>query len=67
MKGKNHEHTESRETFIKGGLVSIFADTTDEYRLFRFGPFFHKLKLSETESRWKSQNVVTSDCIYITT
>ena len=49
MKGKNYEHTESRETFIKGGFVSIFADTTNKYRLFRFGPFFHKLKLSETE------------------
>jgi hypothetical protein len=51
MKGKNYEHTESRETFIKAGFISIFADTTNEYCLFRFASFFHKLKLSETESR----------------
>jgi hypothetical protein len=65
MKGKKYELTESRETLIKGGFVSILADTANKHRLFRFGPLFHKLKLSEMEemAMWsiprKSQNVVT--------
>ena len=36
-----NEHTKCRETFVKGGFVSVFADTTDEYCLFRFSAFFH--------------------------
>ena len=59
--GKKYELTESRETFIKGGFISIFADTTNKYCLFRFGPFFHKLKLSEANSRVEEMDIVNPE------